>query len=119
MGNPNAKGKLGNKGGGRKSAYQERAAAKDVETLFFGNINQEELEAKIRSGVFSVKDRYLLTAMEGDTKVLTSLSNKALPDKVELSGDSENPVQIEHGIQSTINKIYRGSSPSGTDGEST
>lgn len=82
-----ASGKIGNKGGGRKSAYEELKNARDTQSMFFGNINQDELEAKIRSGVFSIRDRYLLTAMEGDTKILQSLSNKVLPDKIDIKGD--------------------------------
>ncbi len=80
-------GNPGNKGGGRKSAYQELKDALDTQGMFFNDIKLEELEAKIRSGVYSVKDRYLLTAMEGDTKILDSLSKKILPDKVDLKGD--------------------------------
>lgn len=88
MGAPKgSKNALGNKGGGRKSAYEELQDAKDTQAMFFNNISQEELERKIASGVFSVRDRYLLTAMEGDTKILESLSKKVLPDKVDLKGD--------------------------------
>lgn len=81
VGNP------GNKGGGRKSAFQEMRDARDTESMFFGDISQEQLEAKIRSGTFSIRDRYLLTAMEGDTKILESLSKKVLPDKIDLKGN--------------------------------
>lgn len=77
----------GNKGGGRKSAYEEIRQARDTESLFFNELNQDELEAKIRTGKFSIRDRYLLTAMEGDTKILESLSKKVLPDKIDLRGD--------------------------------
>lgn len=72
---------------GRKSAYEELKNARDTQSMFFDAKSQEELEKKIRSGVFSVYDRYLLTAMEGDTKILESLSKKVLPDKVDLKGD--------------------------------
>lgn len=83
----NPKGNPGNKGGGRKGAYQELRDALDTQAMFFNDFEQEEIEKKIRSGKFSIKDRYILTAMEGDTKVLTSISNKVLPDKIDIKGN--------------------------------
>jgi uncharacterized protein YjcR len=58
-GNTNAK---GNKGGGRKSAYQELADALDAHSIFFNENDQEALEAKIRSAKYSLMDRLILTA---------------------------------------------------------
>ena len=86
MGRPGV-GNPGNKGGGRPSAYQELKNALDTQGMFFGDIDLDLLEQKIRSGKFSVKDRYLLTALEGDTKILESLSKKVLPDKIDVKGD--------------------------------
>lgn len=80
-------GNPGNKGGGRKSAYQELKDAQDTQSMFFNELSQEELKKKIGSGIFSIRDRYLLTAMQGDTKILQSLSNKVLPDKIDIKGD--------------------------------
>ena len=76
-GNQNAK---GNKGGGRKSAYQELADATEAYDIFFGEQDQGELEAKIASGKFSLADRFKLTGMEGDTVVLVTALKKAVPD---------------------------------------
>lgn len=94
IGNQNAK---GNKGGGRKSAYQELAAARDAQSLFFDEQDQDKLEQKLRTGKFSVKDRFLLTAMEGDARILSNLSNKALPDvvKVEHEGEISHIISID------------------------
>lgn len=72
---------------GRKSSYEEMKRAVDTHSMFFGAQEQEEIEKRIRSGKFSVFDRYLLTAMEGDTKILESLSKKVLPDKIDVKGD--------------------------------
>lgn len=88
----NPKGNPGNSGGkkgisGRKSAYEELKNAKDTQAMFFNAVNQDDIEARIRSGTFSVFDRYLLTALEGDTKILESLSKKVLPDKIDMKGD--------------------------------
>lgn len=83
----NPKGNPGNKGGGRKSAYQELKDALDTQAMFFNDFEQEVIEQKIRTGKFSIKDRYILTAMEGDTKILQSISNKVLPDKIDIKGN--------------------------------
>lgn len=74
-------------GAGRKSAYQELRDALDTQGMFFNDVDQELLEQKIRTGKFSIKDRYVLTALEGDTKILQSISNKVLPDKIDLKGN--------------------------------
>lgn len=70
----------GNKGGGRKSAYQELADATEAYRMLFEEQDQEELEAKISSGKFAVADRLKLTAMEGDSTVLLGIMKKALPE---------------------------------------
>lgn len=90
MGAPKgSKNALGNKGGGRKSAYQELADATEAYRIFFHEHSQEELEEKIRSGTFSIKDRFLLTAMEGDTNVITKAYHKAVPDNVDVTSKGE------------------------------
>lgn len=80
-GNKNA---VGNKGGGRKSAYQEMADATEAFDIFFGEQDQEVLEEKIRSGKFSLADRLKLTGMEGDTVVLVTALKKAVPDLAKI-----------------------------------
>lgn len=84
LGNQNKKGKPG----GRKSAYQELADATTLHTMFFGEQNQEEIEAKIRSGKFSVKDRFMLTAMEGAESLLRTHFAKVFPDKMEVKEET-------------------------------
>jgi hypothetical protein len=91
-GNQNAK---GNRGGGRKSAYQEIADAFDAYAIFFADYDQEELEGKIRTGKFSLKDRLILTGMEGDTAILAKTLHKAVPDMVEHSGKGGAPITVE------------------------
>ena len=81
-GNKNA---VGNKGGGRKSAYQELADATEAYKIFFDEHDQAKLEKKISSGKFSIRDRFLLTAMEGDTSVINKAYHKAVPDNVDLT----------------------------------
>lgn len=79
----------GNKGGGRKSAYEELADALDAHKIFFEEHSQEELEAKIQSGKFSIKDRFLLNAMEGDTSTVLKAYQKAVPDMIDHTTKGE------------------------------
>lgn len=74
----------GNKGGGRKSAYQELADATEAYKMFFEPQDQEELERKIQSGKFSLADRVKLNGMEGDTVILSNVMRKALPDVAKI-----------------------------------
>lgn len=89
-------GNHGKKGrSGRKSAYQERADARDAEAIFFGEHDQEVLEHKIQRGKFSLKDRFILNGMEGDTIALNTIVRKVFPDKTKLQGDLDNPIPIQ------------------------
>ena len=58
---------------------------------FFGDISQEELESKIRSGKFSIWDRFRLSAMEGDTKLLMAMHNRVFPEKIIHDGAIDVP----------------------------
>lgn len=77
-------GMKGNKGGGRKSAYQELADATEAHKMFFEEQDQAELETKIQSGKFSLADRAKLNGMEGDTVILSNVMRKALPDVAKI-----------------------------------
>lgn len=94
---------------GRKSHYQEKSDAAALSKMFFEPMSQEALEKRIRAGRFSIKDRYLLTAMEGDTIVLTKMFSKVFPDKTKLSGDKDgDPIEI-----SGIEIVFKGNEAKG------
>ena len=83
----NPKGNPGNKGGGRKSAYQERADARLLEEMFFNELCKEETLAKIRSGKYSLKDMFVSKAFDGNERFLGEMFRKLFPDKVETKED--------------------------------
>ncbi len=94
---------LGNKGGGRKPLPIEAKALHDAQNLFFDKQSQEELEAAIQSGKFSLAQRFLLNAMEGSTIELITMAKKALPDisKVDHTTKGEKlPSPILNAIRS-------------------
>lgn len=78
-------GNVGKKGrSGRKSAYQERADALTLEKMYLDANAAEEIKRKIESGEpFSIKDRHVLNALEGDQKAINPIFNKLFPDKTE------------------------------------
>lgn len=91
-GNQNAKGHKG--AGGRPSAYKEKENAEKLLKAFFSDNDQEKLEYKIRSGKFSIFDRLVLTAMEGDARILSNLSNKVFPEILDLPDGTTNIISV-------------------------
>lgn len=88
---PNPYGNPGNKGGGRKSAYQERADARELTHMFFEEIDVKELVEKIMSGKYRVKDALLVKALLGDDRILLGMFNKLFPDHMKV--DDAPPTQ--------------------------
>ena len=75
-GNRNA---VGNRGGGRKSAYQEHADVKSLREMFFSEFSREEIETKFKSGKYSLKDVLVFKAFTGSEKALLAIFNKLFP----------------------------------------
>ena len=105
LGNKNA---VGNKGGGRWSAYKEKTSAEFLKDVYFNPHSQEEIEKAIQSGVFSIAERHILNAMEGDQKAIEAFTKKLLPDVQEVSGKDGAPIDLNVGLNSAINKAYGG-----------
>jgi len=77
---------LGNKGGGRKSAFQEKADANTLHSMFFDIINKEDLKKYIKEGNTSLMDIFIAKGIGGDTKILIEIFKKIFPDNINLSG---------------------------------
>ncbi len=75
-GNKNA---LGNKGGGRKSAYQERFEAQLLYDLFTTPVNMRALEKKISSRKYTLRDIIIYKVMTGNDRLLAAMFNKIFP----------------------------------------
>ena len=87
MGRPGV-GNPGNKGGGRKSAYQEQGDAKMLWQMFDDPKMIEVLKKRVQSGKFSVKDVMQLKMLGGNERLIDSVFKKLFPDleKVDHSG---------------------------------
>jgi hypothetical protein len=76
-GNQNA---VGNKGGGRKSAYQENADAAMLREMFLTPMSRDEVQTKLKSGKYSLKDLFVSKGYAGNERVLLALFHKYFPD---------------------------------------
>ncbi len=72
---------------GRKSIRDERANLETLEKMYFETPSQDEIETKIRTGKFTIKDRHMLTALEGDVKAISIIFAKVFPDKLTIKAE--------------------------------
>lgn len=90
-GNTNAK---GNKGGGRKSAYQERADADLLWNVFNNPVNKAELAKRIATGTCTIRDVWVLKALSGNERLIDTIVKKLFPDSVNFTANM-NQKQME------------------------
>ena len=84
VGNPGNRG--GKKGvSGRKSQYQERADAIMLEKMFMDEMAKEDIQKKLASGKYSIKDVFVSKAFAGNEKFITAMFNKLFPDKTDIT----------------------------------
>lgn len=83
-GNQNAKGKAT----GRKSMYEELARAQALADMYYNDQDQATIEKKIEKGKFSIRDRHMLNAMEGDQAAISPIFAKLHPDKMQIKDDA-------------------------------
>jgi len=102
-GNPN--GNPGNKGGGRKSAYQEKADAAFLWEVFTKQLDKEELK-EILKGNHSIKDAWIAKALSGNERFINQIVHKLFPDKQELGGVDGAPLELDVTLDKAIAKAY-------------
>jgi hypothetical protein len=95
VGNQNA---VGNKGGGRKSAYQENADAAMLREMFLTPMSRDEVQAKLKSGKYSLKDLFVSKGYAGNEG-----EEGIAPDAVKSVDD------VMNLIEDTINAVRSGS----------
>jgi len=118
VGNQNA---VGNKGGGRKSAYQENADASMLREMFLTPMSRDEVQAKLKSGKYSLKDLFVSKGYAGNERVLLALFHKYFPDDLlanrqtdegeeGIAPDAVKSVDdVMNLIEDTINAVRSGS----------
>lgn len=85
----NNKGSKGNKGGGRLSAYEEWQNAEWHANAWEVDSDVPVLQAKLKSGKYSVRDVFLAKALQGNERILGIFANKLLPDLVDHTTKGE------------------------------
>ena len=99
VGNP------GNSGGGRKSAYQERADAEFLWNIFLQKLSKEEL-TEILKGDHSIKDAWIAKAYAGNERFIQQIVHKLFPDKKEHTGSEGKPIELDVNLRNAIEKVY-------------
>lgn len=84
-GNQNAK---GNKGGGRKSIYQEKADQELLAKMFFAKLTDEEVQKILKGGNHSLKEMMVAKGWNGNERFILAIFNKLFPDTLILPGGS-------------------------------
>jgi hypothetical protein len=82
VGNP------GNKGGGRKSAYQEMIDAQDLIDIWNGKKTKKKLDKILRSGKFGVKHVLAAKCMSGNPQLIAKMMDKIFATKTELKSSN-------------------------------
>lgn len=94
---------------GRKSIREEVKEFINAQNIFFDEHDQEEIERKIQSGRFSIKDRLILNAMEGDTATVLKAYQKAVPDMVDHTTNGKDlPTPITHVLRDDSHEEDKG-----------
>ncbi len=88
----NNKNALGNCGGGRKSAFEEIKAAEWLKTAWGDDFDVSSLQKKVESGTYSVRDIFLLNALNGQPAALKVMADKILPARDEMKDKREQEV---------------------------
>lgn len=77
----------GNKGGSRKSAYDEVQDAEWHHFAWQKDTNLKQLRKKIKSGVYSGRDMAALMLLEGNKYIVAKFLDKLVPSKEDPGGD--------------------------------
>jgi len=92
---PNYNGTPGNRNGGRKSAYQERADAKMLWDMFFDEHDVNTIREKFKTGKYSIKEIFVSKAFAGNEKFILAMFNKIFPNETIFSGNPNAPISLE------------------------
>jgi hypothetical protein len=107
---------------GRKSAYQENTDATLLREMFLNPMSRDEVQSKLKSGKYSLKDLFVSKGYAGNERVLLALFHKYFPDDLltmeqrnaetegnELPADAVKSVDdVMTLIEDTINGVRAG-----------
>lgn len=97
MGAPlGSKNALGNKGNttNHPSHAVIKVDARALEKMYFEKHDQEIIEGDIRKGKFSIHQRHILNAMEGDQKAINPIFQKLFPDTIKVEEETHLTIDV-------------------------
>lgn len=95
-GNQNAN---GNRGGGRKSAFQEYADAQFLHQIWNGEITLQEVETLLESKQHGARHMFAYKCLIGNDRMLASLTDKLFPKQNVQSYDMQLREKAEEDLK--------------------
>lgn len=109
-GNKNA---VGNKGGGRKSAIQERINTDFLVDLWHGKLDLKTLQKKIKRGNgYGMMHVVAVKCINGDTKMISKVMDKLFPNQQRIEQTTD--LNTERAVQE-LNDIINNAKTAITD----
>ena len=90
---------------GRKSIVQEHADYEMLEKMFLTEMAKEEVQKKLASGKYSLKDVFVSKAFAGNERILGQLFGKLFPDQNNLILSMVKPLPTDKS-DIKIKKLY-------------
>ena len=99
-------GNHGKKGrSGRKSIGQEKADYEMLEKMFLNEMAKEDVQKKLASGKYSLKDVFVSKAFAGNERLLSQVFHKLFPDQSTLNLNLVKPLPTDKA-DSKLKKLY-------------
>ena len=83
----------GNKGGGRKSAYQEHKDARMLWDVFLKQHTKEEL-TEILQSKHAIKDVWLAKAFAGNERFISQIIHKLFPEGIDITSRGKSIIPL-------------------------
>ena len=93
---------VGNKGGGRKSAYQELSNAQLLHEMFYGELDGKKLKKMLKAGKYSLHDKFIEKALNGNERILAEVFRKLFPEKYEHEFKRPINITVTRGDGTTL-----------------
>src|SRR3990167_849180 len=90
---------------GRKSIGQEKADYEMLEKMFLNEMAKEDVQKKLASGRYSLKDVFVSKAFAGNERLLSQVFHKLFPDQSTLNLNLVKPLPTDKA-DSKIKKLY-------------
>src|SRR3990167_6025648 len=94
---------------GRPTAGAEKANVEELHRLWFDDAELAKTKAKVKSGVYSLRDMFVLKAAAGDTVLLKEVLKRVHPETLNVDAQGEIRVVITNYADSKLTVPVRSS----------